>query len=308
MPEAAHPHPTRAYGDPAVRVYAERQQGVVSTVQLHAVRLGRGSIAWRSRHERLVRLDRAVYAVGHTRLTWRGHLWAAVLACGGPDHAVLSHWSAAALHDLAPAATRPIHLIARTHRRSTQERRVHRTRILAADDIVELDDGLRVTSVARTLKDPALVVSLQRIESLCERAELLRLLDARDFENTRSANLRAALEKLARVEPATTRNDLERRFLALCDDAGLPRPLVNHPLLGFEIDFLWSDHRLAVETDGRAAHLRPAAFEDDRRRDVALSLAGYRVLRFTQRQVFDDPHYVQTALAEALAQTGATRS
>jgi hypothetical protein len=180
--------------------------------------------------------------------------------------------------------------------------------MLPASDIVELGDGLRVTSVARTLKDLALVVSRQRLEALCERAELLRLLDARDFANTRSVKLRAALAKLACIEPAMTRNELEQRFLALCESAGLPRPLVNHPLLGFEIDFLWPDHRLAVETDGRAAHLRPTAFENDRRRDVALSLAGYRVLRFTWRQVLDDPDYVRAALAQALAMIGATRS
>ena len=39
-----------------------------------------------------------------------------------------------------------------------------------------------------------------------------------------------------------------------------------------------------------------------------LSLAGYRVLRFTRRQVSDDPDYVRTTVAEALALTGATRS
>jgi very-short-patch-repair endonuclease len=55
-----------------------------------------------------------------------------------------------------------------------------------------------------------------------------------------------------------------------------------------EVDFLWRRQRLVVETDGAAAHLTPTAFEEDRSRDAALQLAGFRVVRFTWRQIADD--------------------
>jgi hypothetical protein len=55
------------------------------------------------------------------------------------------------------------------------------------------------------------------------------------------------------TDPGATRSELERRFLRLCRRHGLPRPSVNATVLGYEVDFLWADQRLIVETDGRAA-------------------------------------------------------
>jgi hypothetical protein len=40
--------------------------------------------------------------------------------------------------------------------------------------------------------------------------------------------------------------------------------------------------------DGAAAHLTATAFEQDRSRDAALQLGGFRVVRFTWRQIADD--------------------
>ena len=72
-------------------------------------------------------------------------------------------------------------------------------------------------------------------------------------------------------------------MLALVRQADLPLPRVNAPLLGFEIDFLWPEQRLAVETDGRQFHGHARAFETDRRRDQILIAGGYRVMRVTWR-------------------------
>jgi very-short-patch-repair endonuclease len=55
-----------------------------------------------------------------------------------------------------------------------------------------------------------------------------------------------------------------------------------------------------VETDGAATHLTPTAFEEDRRRDAALQIAGYRVVRFTWAQVTDDPRGVAATLRALL--------
>jgi very-short-patch-repair endonuclease len=69
---------------------------------------------------------------------------------------------------------------------------------------------------------------------------------------------------------------------------------VNVPLdlEGGEIiaDFLWRAPRLIVETDGRQFHGTAIAFENDRRRDQRLVLAGWRVIRCTWRQVVDEPN------------------
>ncbi len=97
-----------------------------------------------------------------------------------------------------------------------------------------------------------------------------------------------------------TRTDLEDAFLPICEAAGVPRPRVNAKVLGWEVDFTWSEQRLAIETDGRDAHLTRSAFEEDRRRDAALTAAGWRVVRFTWRQVSQEPRYVARMLGRLL--------
>ena len=85
---------------------------------------------------------------------------------------------------------------------------------------------------------------------------------------------------------------------------GLPLPLVNEPVragdVTFKCDFVWRS-RLIVETDGRRAHLRSRQFEEDRRRDAILKLAGWTVVRFTWRQVIHEPEWVVRVLKDLLA-------
>jgi very-short-patch-repair endonuclease len=81
---------------------------------------------------------------------------------------------------------------------------------------------------------------------------------------------------------------------------GLPTPSVNANGLGDEVDFLWRDKRLVVETAGAGTHLTPTAFQRDRRRDAELRVAGYKVVRFTWRQLAYEPGYVANTLRRLL--------
>ena len=47
-----------------------------------------------------------------------------------------------------------------------------------------------------------------------------------------------------------------------------------------------------IETDGWDTHRTRHAFEADRAKDAALTAAGYTVVRFTYRQLRDDPQTV----------------
>jgi very-short-patch-repair endonuclease len=93
-----------------------------------------------------------------------------------------------------------------------------------------------------------------------------------------------------------TRSELEELFLQLCDDHGIRRPEVNTRIEGMEVDFVWRDQRLIVEVDGYAHHRSPTAFETDRERDVNLTRAGWRVLRFTWTQITRRPAWVARSL------------
>jgi very-short-patch-repair endonuclease len=272
--------------------------------QLRAAGLRSGGIEWRVQRGRLHRVHRGVYAVGHPRLTLRGTLWAAVLACGGVDAAALSHRTAAAVWDLNPPPARPEVTTLREHG-STPTLHVHRSKTLdPLIDVVRQPDGLPVTTVARTLADLAQVLTAHQLERACHRAEMTRALDAPAVEQLLdrlpgrpSRSLRHALGSLAAADPDITRSELEERFLALVADAGLPRPRVNATVAGHEVDFLWPAPRLVAETDGAAAHLTPTAFDEDRHRDAALQVAGFRVVRFTWRQVTRHRDHVAETLS-----------
>jgi very-short-patch-repair endonuclease len=295
-------------GDLGVAGLAQRQHGVVSMAQLRALGLERGAIEWRLRRGRLHRVHRGVYAVGHRRLAVRGRLWAAVLACGGIDVAALSHRTAAAVWDLGPHPAGKLDVTSLHRSTSTSALRVHRGDTLdPLNDVVRQPDGLPVTTVARTLADLAQILTPHQLERACHRAEVTRALDAAAIEamldrlsGRRSKSLRQALASLAAADPDVTRSELEERFLALVADAGLSRPRVNAIVAGHEVDFLWPAARLIAETDGHAAHLTPTAFDEDRRRDAALQVAGFRVVRFTWRQVSRHPGGVAETLSALL--------
>ena len=283
---------------------AGRQHGVVSHRQLLRLGLGRGAITHRSAAGRLHPVHIGVYAVGHPKLTERGRWLAAVLACG--PGAVLSHRSAAALWGLR-ATSRPAPEVSapRTHSHCRGVH-VHLPRRLHTEDR-RVRDAIPITSVARTLLDLAEVVPLAQLERAFEEAERTRLLDMSSLQAlTSRSNGRRGLRQLMPLlashrDPAPlTRSELERKFLALCETAGIPRPAVNARLAGLEVDMVWQEPQLVVELDGFAFHRTRAAFERDRSRDATLQLEGYRVLRITARRLDTDPEGVARTVRSLL--------
>lgn len=93
-----------------------------------------------------------------------------------------------------------------------------------------------------------------------------------------------------------TDSELERRFLPLAAEAGLPPPQTGRWLNGFKVDFYWPALRLVVETDGLRYHRTPAQQAKDRLRDQAHLAAGLRPLRFTHQQVRYEPGHVRETL------------
>jgi very-short-patch-repair endonuclease len=55
-----------------------------------------------------------------------------------------------------------------------------------------------------------------------------------------------------------------------------------------------------VETDSFSHHGTRSAFESDRARDARLQALGYRVLRFTYRQVREEPRAVAATLRDLM--------
>jgi very-short-patch-repair endonuclease len=141
-----------------------------------------------------------------------------------------------------------------------------------------------VTTPARTIEDLRRTLSPQRLEAAVRRAEVLGL-DIGELSG----------------EHEPTRSELEQAFLRICRRHRLPHPEVNALVGPFEVDFLWRGCELIVETDGYRFHRGRTAFESDRARDVELKLLGYEVVRFTYRQVVDDPGRVGRTLRTLLS-------
>jgi hypothetical protein len=182
---------------------------------------------------------------------------------------------------------------------------VHRTRRLDPEDR-DVEDGIPVTTVARTLLDLAEVLPPGDLANAIESSERLRLFDLRAVEDVISRSpgrrglrvLSGALE--AYRPPPATRSPLERRFLDLIDDAGLPRPAVNVLVEDLDVDAVWHDAKLVVELDSRSFHDTQEAFERDRIRDATLQLAGYRVVRLTHRRMKSEPGAILDTLRTLL--------
>jgi hypothetical protein len=271
---------------------------VVSRRQLLELGIGAGAIKYRVAPGRLHRIHNGVYAVGHTVLGWQGRMMAAVLACG-PD-TLVSHRCAATVWGLRGVGGGPVHVIAPG--RSRRGIVVHRARQLHDEDRA-VRDGMPVTSLARTLLDLAEIGSRRDVERGIEEAERQRLFDLRAVERllARSRGRRGQRALAAAMsdwlpDAELTRSELERHFLSLCRDAGLPLPAANATVEGHEVDAFWPNRRLVVELDSRAYHHTRAAFERDRVRDATLQIAGHRVLRVTHRRLEQEP----AAVAEAL--------
>ena len=78
------------------------------------------------------------------------------------------------------------------------------------------------------------------------------------------------------------------------------RPDCRSPASTSDADFVFPDERLIVETDSWRHHKSRDSFERDRRRDAIHAAAGWRTLRFTWRQIEQEPRSVAAAVEAAL--------
>jgi very-short-patch-repair endonuclease len=211
---------------------------------------------------------------------------AAVLACG--KDALLSHRSAADLWGLRIAGHR-IEVTVPHARPRRQGILVHRTRAIPPADRV-LRDSIPITSLGRTLVDLADVVTRARLERAFDDAERLGILNVAEVHpipGRAGTNAITSLVTERRMVPET-KSELERRFAAFIREEGLPWPVFNTLVEGFEVDVLWREQKLIVELDSWEYHRTRKAFEDDRAKEPILRLAGYEVIRVTSHRLTHD--------------------
>lgn len=215
---------------------------------------------------------------------------AAALACG--PSSLPTHWSAAEVLRIAEPALVPVHITNPTGSgRGREHLVVHRSTVLPRDTAGR--NGVLCTSAARTIVDLAAIAEPEEVERVLIAADSLRILNrprlAELVEEARGRRGAGTLRSLVTGVPVRVRSDREIDMLHVCRLAGLPDPVVNGAVEGFEVDYHWPALRLVLELDSWRFHGGRERMTADRERDQRLALAGWLVLRFTRDQLVADP-------------------
>jgi hypothetical protein len=275
--------------DEGIAQIATGQQRNITRMQLLAVGLKDVAINYRVKAGRLHRVFNGVYAVGCPPTTPLEKAAAAVLACG--DRAALSHGSAMTLWGFWKRWDEPFEVSVTADRRP-KGIKVHRVAGLLRRD-VRTEQGIRVTSPARTLLDMAPRIpakSLTRFVNDGRRSGLITLEAVADVVHRFPLHPGAPrLRRHVDTKQNPTRSGFEDDFLPFCERFGLPTPRVNMMLHGFEVDAYFEAEKLIVELDGWDFHNDRGAFEDDRERDATMLMHGIVTIRITKRRLEADP-------------------
>jgi hypothetical protein len=294
-------------------VLAARQRNLITRRQLVDLGLSRSAIRHQLSSGRLHVVVADVYRLAGVVLDWRTKLQAAVLAVG--EDAVVSHQAAAALLRLPGFGERPIELTVPYNRvLNLRGVTIHRARRLPVEH-TRLVDGLRTTSMARTLCDLAGTIHPLRTARALDNGitrggvtttAIWRVLGDLPAQGRRgTAAMRQLL--LARgdgyIAPAS---ELEHCFMQVVRDAGLPDParetnVGDHEGWVGRVEFAYRDAKVLIEVDSRLHHTSLLDLESDRTRDNRLMAAGWRVLRITWEMLTERPHEVVAYALRAAA-------
>ena len=271
---------------------AADQDGLISVEQLRS----HGVTPWTQRvlvaDGWMFRLAPRVYALRGSPDTHRRRLRCGLLCLG--ERSWVSFEAAAALHGFDRSRAHAVEFtVERRRAPAVLPFAVHTTTRLDPIDHVLLD-GYRVTSATRTVFDLALArAHPQRIEAAIDSAVRLQL-SSPEVLTRRLSALRGSgrwgcrlVEEM--IVDSGGHTHLERRFLELVREAGLPTPRMQvvfrvdgrHVA---RVDFLFDEFGVVVEVSGQKGHSSPSERARDAQRRNELQDLGLRVFEYT----FDD--------------------
>lgn len=226
----------------------------------------------------------------------------------------IAHEPSAALRRLPGFAHRtPVVLLEHGRNRRSPVAAVRSTLWLPPSHVTR-EQGLTVTTVARTIFDLAGVLPAQRVAEALDAAVARKLCTLRQVQQVHFALARPGRRgTVAMRELLEARSDdwiapasvLESRARTLFAEHDVPVPRFEVQLGDEEwigrVDCFWDDALLVVELDGRRFHGGASSRDRDRRRDNRLMAMGLRVLRFTWDDLVERPGEVVALVLSALA-------
>jgi len=286
---------------------AARQHGCASISQAIDAGLTAPQIRHRLRRGWFERVGSHVLRIGGTPLSWEHQLMAGLLDLG--PAALVYGRAAAALHEFDGFAPRPVEFVVpRGARGVAPHWNVHTSLVLPSIDRAVVR-GFWCTSASRTVIDLARTASASELERAIDSAVRDGLSSPRFLAKRLSAlrgSGRAGVRLLDELlVDSGGHSDLERVFLRLVRQAGLPRPKCQRIFRRdrttlARVDFSFEPLPVIAEVSGRRGHSSDAERAKDGRRRNELQQEGFIVLDFTDHQVRREPMYVITALRRAL--------
>ncbi len=299
--------------DATVGATAAAQHGLITDDQAVAAGLSRKMICARVRSGLWIVVHLGVYRMAPAPRTWEQHAMAACL-WAGPD-AVVSHRSAAHLWRLdgfGPPGRIEV-TVPRPNRRWGAPVTVHQTK---AWDLIGRTTrfGVPVTGIARTILDvcagsmrdvvpPLRALDESRRRGLVTWPELWETLVRHACRGRNGIRMfrRILATRHRRTPPG---GEFARLFLLLLEEAGLPEPECEHPIVAdghkYFVDLAFVAVKVAIELDGRG-HDSEKSLEEDPARENRIKLEGWLVLRYTWKRFINEPLAIVAEIRAALA-------
>ncbi|TDC33045.1 type IV toxin-antitoxin system AbiEi family antitoxin domain-containing protein [Kribbella albertanoniae] len=278
------------------------QLGGSATFAELAAMTSRRALARAVKSGEIVRLTRGVY--GHPQLSARR---STALAYAG----ALSHTSAAQAWRLPLLVSPPKpHVTLPVHRKV----KVGPPAVLHWADLAATDLRRGLTSLERTVVDCARILPFGEALAVGDAALASGHLSSEELQAAADGvrgRGRANALAVAAAADARSASFLESIMRSLLLSAGIydfePQVLVTTAGRLARVDLGHRRARIAIEAEGYEWHGSSPKFAEDCRRYDDLVAAGWLVLRFTYRQVLDDPDWVIATVRAALAQRGAVQ-
>lgn len=240
-----------------------------------------------------------VYFVDDREFTDAARVRAGVWGYG--EHAVASGLTAAWWHGLTRY---PPDVVEVTVGRTASGRRHDGTRLRRRDldprDVAELR-RLRATAMPLTVLEAA---AKRRDGAKLMDSALQRHVGLRDLWRAQLRNKgrygSPAARILLQAAADDARSAAERLLVKLLREAKITGWKANHPVGGYTVDVAFAAEKIALETDGWAFHSDAEVFQVDRKRQNAIALLGWQVLRFTWLDLTVYPERVIATIRTAL--------
>jgi hypothetical protein len=275
--------------DRALSTLAGCQDRVVSMLQLFELGFTYREVRRRMERGFLHPKHRGVYAVGHPKLTVKGELRAALMACG--DTAFISGRTAAAERGLRAMNLNAIEItVVATSTPRHPGLIVHRTSKPPHRSEVKDYYGLRVASVPRILVDQSARETPQELLRLITEAVRKGVLNFASMEealnrHARRPGIKTLKDVYERYRPGPDRkSQLEHSFdTYAATDPRIPPYEKNVHMAPYEFDCYWPTEGVLLELDGRPYHRALQDRDNDNAKDIWIQrhrLNGLRVSDF----------------------------